>query len=100
MARPDLLRAVCSLACKVTKWDVDCDADIHRLIEYIHSTHGRRLVGWCGDSRESLELSLYADADFAGDPSAKSTSGCALRVSGPDTRFILACISKTGLCLA
>ena len=32
MARFDLLRAVCSLACSVTKWDKDCDRKLHRLM--------------------------------------------------------------------
>ena len=37
-ARPDLLRAVCGLATKVTKWDAQADKEIHRLVEYINST--------------------------------------------------------------
>ena len=32
MARFDLLRAVCSLACSITKWDKDCDRKLHRLM--------------------------------------------------------------------
>ena len=32
MARPDLQRAICHLACFVTKWDSVCDRKLHRLM--------------------------------------------------------------------
>eukprot|EP00974_Lingulodinium_polyedra_P035896 3444273-Lingulodinium_polyedra.AAC.1 len=31
VARFDLLKATCSLACMVTKWDSECDRRLHRL---------------------------------------------------------------------
>ena len=37
-ARPDLLRAVCVLARRITKWDDDCDKRLLRLVAYINST--------------------------------------------------------------
>ena len=36
MVRFDLLRAVCHLACYVTKWTAVCDRRLHRLMSYIH----------------------------------------------------------------
>ena len=83
MARFDLLKAVCSLACCVTKWDLGCDRKLHRLMCYIHSTLSLRMTGWIGDPLDKLSLHLYADADFAGCAStARSTSGVFLCLAG------------------
>ena len=38
MARPDLLRATQSLASRVTKWSIECDIALHRLVSYVHSS--------------------------------------------------------------
>ena len=46
MARFDLLRAVCDLACFVTKCSAECDRKLHRLICYIASTKHHRQIGW------------------------------------------------------
>ena len=64
MARFDLLRAVCQLACCITKWTEECDHRLHRLACYIHRTKPHRMVGWVGDPANALSLHLYADADF------------------------------------
>ena len=46
--------------------------------------------GKIGDPAEDLELSLFADADFAGDrDDAMSTSGNFLVLTGPNTYFPL-----------
>ena len=48
------------------------------------------LSGYVGDSRDSLGLDLYADADWAGDRhDYKSTSGTIIFLSGQNTRFPL-----------
>ena len=52
-ARPDLLRAVCVLARRITKWDEDCDKRLLRLVTYINSTLHYRLQGV--DRRSSRE---------------------------------------------
>ena len=58
---------------------------------YINSTKHYCLTGFVGDGPSSLELRLYADADFAGDrPEYKSTSGIYLALVGPNTFFPLA----------
>ncbi len=64
MARYDLLRAVNSLACNVTRWAVACDTQLHRLMCYIHHSLDLRLVGWVGDQPEAFTLQLFADADL------------------------------------
>ena len=95
MARFDLLRAVCHLACFITKWTTECDKRLHRLVCYIHSTKSHRMVGWVGDALKDVDLHLYADADFAGcTDTQRSTSGCHLQMRGKHTCFPLAGISK------
>ena len=95
MCRPDLLRAVAGLARKVTKWTKLQDLQLHRLVAYLNSTLDKRQVGWVGDSKESLELHLYGDADLASEiEDSISTSGVFLEVQGPDTRFPLTGQSK------
>ena len=101
MARFDLLKAVCSLACCVTKWDLGCDRKLHRLMCYIHSTHSLRMTGWIGDPLDKLSLHLFADADFAGCAStARSTSGVFLCLKGPDSFMGLTGMSKRQTCVS
>ena len=101
MARFDLLRATCRLACYATKWDMDCDKKLFRLICYIHSTYDKRQVGWIGDPIHQLSPHLYADADFAGcEKSQKSTSGVHLMIEGPNSRFPVTGVSKRQGCVS
>ena len=58
LARFDLLRAVCHIACFVTKWTSDCDKRLHRLVSYISSSKSYRMVGWVGDPIQNLDLHL------------------------------------------
>ena len=94
MARPDLLRATQSLASRVTKWSIECDIALHRLVSYIKSTTDVYMEGFVGDSFEDCQLWLFADADHAGEHDSKSTSGCAMFLVGPNTYFPLNAFSK------
>ena len=67
VARFDLLKAVANLAKNVTTWNANCDKRLHRLICDVNSSLDLRLKGHIGDSSDTLALSLYSDADFAGD---------------------------------
>ena len=88
MARFDLLRAVCNLACFVTKWTSECDRKLHRLVCYIASTKHHRQMGWIGDSADKLAPHLFADADFAGcKVTQRSTGGGHLAIMGPNSCF-------------
>ena len=88
MARFDLLRAVCDLACFVTKWTEECDRKLHRLICYIATTKHHRQIGWIGDRAEHLAPHLFADADFAGcKVLQRSTGGGHLAIMGPNSCF-------------
>ena len=101
LARLDLLRAVCHLACFITKWTPECDRRLHRLVSYIHTTKSQRMVGWVGDCVPNIALHLYADADFAGCTDTKrSTSGVHLAMHGPHTCYPLSGISKRQGCVS
>ena len=63
MARFDLLRATQSLASRVTKWSIECDVALHRLVSYIHCTKHHFLEGFIGDAFDECQLWLFADAD-------------------------------------
>ena len=94
MARPDLLRATQGLASRVTKWSIDCDIALHRLVSHIKSATDVFLEGFVGDSFEDCQLWLFADADHAGEYDSKSTSGCAMFLVGPNTYFSLNAFSR------
>ena len=88
LSRPDLSRAVCRLASRVTKWTRNDDRKVQRLMEYMNSTVDYKLKGYVGDSTDDLELWLFVDADLAGDTEdARSTSGGFLVIVGPSTWF-------------
>ena len=101
MARPDLLRAVCHAASCVTKWTVQNDHDLFRLVCYINSTLDYKLTSWVGARAEDLKLTCYADADFAGDMrTQRSTSGNVLMLTGPRTKCILSSTSRRQTCVS
>ena len=66
-ARRDLLRAVCYFAKSMSKWKKAHDDQLHRLFCIIDSTLDMHQIGYVGDKIEDIELTLFADADFAGD---------------------------------
>ena len=74
MARFGLLKAVANLAKNVPKWNANCDTRVHRLICYVNSSLDLRLNGHIGDSSDKFALSLYSDADFAGDKESSKTA--------------------------
>ena len=99
VARWDLLKATTRLAARVSKWTTTCDRELHRLICYIDSTWEDVLTGSMVNAISDINLTLYADADFAGDrPSYKSTSGMALFIEGSDSLFPIAAKSIKQTC--
>jgi hypothetical protein len=101
LARFDLLRAVNSLACHLTKWTKDCDRRLYRLVCYIHTTKHLRMIGWVGDPFDQVRPHLFADADFAGcTRTQRSTSGVHLALRGPRTCFPLSGQSKRQSCVS
>ncbi|CAE7497217.1 unnamed protein product [Symbiodinium microadriaticum] len=67
LSRPDIIKPIGDLATCVQKWSRNNDRQAHRLICYIDSTKLHRLVGHVDDCPDDLKLSLYVDADFAGE---------------------------------
>eukprot|EP00969_Alexandrium_andersonii_P344892 15245400-Alexandrium_andersonii.AAC.1 len=53
-ARPDLPKAVCTLASNLNRWTSTGTDRSHRMMCYIHQHRDLRLAGWCGDSPENL----------------------------------------------
>ena len=54
MCRFDLLRCVCKLATRITKWSPADDRALHRLMAYVNCTIDLQLCGWIGDRRLAL----------------------------------------------
>ena len=61
---------------------------------YIHHTKDRFLDAFIGDPLSECQVWLFADADWAGDEDAKSTSGCTTVIVGPNTYFPINSFSK------
>jgi len=95
LARPDIQKPICDLTTHIQCWSRNDDKKLHRLMAYLHSSKGFRLVGRVNDPAELLSLRLYVDADFSGErEDARSTSGGFLVLYGPHTWFPLAWVSK------
>jgi len=94
MARFDLLRITCKCATRVTKWTMSDDKRVLRLMRYIQNSYELRLVGFFGDPVTDINVSLFTDADFAGDViSQRSTSGIHLALNGRYTYYPLHALS-------
>ena len=79
----------------MSKWKKEHDDQLHRLFSYIHSTLDMHQIGYVGDKIEDIELTLFADADFAGNKmNSHSTSGIHLAMMGPSLNSALSGISK------
>ena len=101
IARFDLLRSINMLARNVTKWSKDDDIKLHHLMCYVNSTKSQKLIGWVGNDIKSLQIGIYADADYAGcGQSLRSTSGSHMMAFGSHTRFPLAGGSKRQGCVS
>ena len=101
MCRYDLLRAVSALARFVSRWTPLQDKMLHRLVSYINSSLDRKLFGWIGDARADLKITLYADADFAGDTETmRSTSGVFVALTGPNSFYPISALSKRQSCVS
>lgn len=82
----DLLWSVSVLAREVTKWTVNCDKRLHRLVCYMHFASHLEMQCSVGDRPEVIQLALFVGASFAswrGD--SKSTSGAVLALMGSNT---------------
>ena len=91
IARFDLLCSINMLARNVTKWTKEDDIRLHHLMCYVNFTKGQKLIGWVGNDLRSLQVGIFADADYAGfGQSLRSTSGSHMMAFSSHTRFPLA----------
>ena len=95
IARPDILYAVTQCAKQITKWTVQDDKRIARVVGYIKQTATFAPIIRIED--EPLHLSLYVDADFGGSAVSdqKSTSGFVLALEGDNSFALLGWGSRT-----
>ncbi len=101
MARFDLLRPVQRLAKWFTKWKKRHDDELYKLVCYIHTTKGKKLIGWVADDIDDIQPHVFSDSDFAGtEGTQKSTSGVHLCLRGPRTSFPLSGQSKRQGCVS
>ena len=97
--RPDLLRATCALARRVSKWTTECDRRLHRLVSYMHLTKNNKQYAYVGDDFTCCTIALFADADCAGDKTNSwSTSGVFIAIVGPHTYVPIVAVSKKQTC--
>ena len=86
ISRPDLLVAINACAGHITRWTVNDDKRMTRLAGYVAAILNHCHVMYVRDKPSQLHLSLHADADFAGGPDMKSTSGFVLALEvGPNS---------------
>ena len=59
------------------------------------------MVGWIGDSLSDLQMCLFSDADWAGEPGTyKSTTASFLCLIGPNSFVPLSAMSKKQTCVS
>ena len=89
--RPDVLTAVGVLGRFVAKWTKAQDRALHRLFAYLWGAKDRGLLSRIHKADYStLHMMVYWDADHAESKvTTRSTSGWAMFVAGPNTRFLL-----------
>ncbi len=76
MARFDLLRPVQGLATWFTTWTKRHDDELYRLVCYINTTKGKKMIGWVADDIDDIQPHVFSDSDFAGTEGTQtSTSG-------------------------
>lgn len=70
-------------------------------MRYIASSLAKRLIGWNGDDISDCAPHAYADSDFAGcEKRTRSTTGSAVLIEGPHTRFPIAGCSNRQGCMS
>ena len=89
LGRPDCQKATQCLATHASKWSRNDDKRMQRLMSYLWTTRGFKLIGTIKDWPEELYLLLYVDADFCGETEdTKSTNGAILVLAGPRGTFM------------
>lgn len=79
VARPELRRAVNSLAREATRWTIISDKRLHRLLSFVHYNRDPASKSWIGNIACERNLRMPCDGSFTGDlKDHESTSGSLL----------------------
>ena len=102
LSRPDLSHAVTKLASGITRWTVNHDKLLHRMMCYMQSAVEFGFHGSVKGGPEDISLHLYTDADLGGDVlTMKSHTGIYLCVECPHgTHFPLSWASRRQQCVS
>ena len=85
----------------LTKWTTRQDAELFRLMCYIHTTKAHKMTGWVNDPFHELQGRIYSDSDFAGcEQTSRSTNGIHTCLLGKNTYFPLSGQSKRQGCIS
>ena len=82
--RPDITFATNWMARKVAAWSTAQDKELEQLIGYLNATSGASLESTVDvrDRKGNLWLEMWVDADHAGEPQRRSTTGWTLLLRG------------------
>ena len=95
IGRYDLLKSVNVLTSKLTRWDITAEMELHRLMCYVWTTLGYRMVGWIASDAKDLGVHLFTDADLAGCPyTMRSTTGIHICLGNQYSQFPILAVSK------
>ena len=102
LSRPDLCHSVTKLASGITKWSINHDKMLYRLVCYMQGTLDFGVMCSVRGSWSDISLHLYTDADLGGDVcSMKSHSGIYLAVECPNgTHFPISWSSRRQQCVS
>lgn len=102
LSRPDLSHGVTKLASGITRWSINHDKMLHRLVAYMNGTIEYGVHCFVHRNPSTLELHLFTDADLGGDVTTmKSHTGIYLCVMSPNgTMFPISWTSRRQQCVS
>ena len=85
LSRPDLSHGVTKLASGITRWSLNHDKMLHRLVSYMHATEEYGMHCVVKGDPSTISLHLFTDADLGGDVcTMKSHTGIYLCIICPN----------------
>ena len=102
LSRPDLSHGVTKLASGISRWSVNHDKMLHRLVSYMNATADYGVHCFVNGNPSDISLHLYTDADSGGDVcTMKSHTGIFLCIECPNgTLFPISWSSRRQQCVS
>ena len=102
LSRPDLSHGVTKLASGISRWSVNHDKMLHRLVSYMNATADYGVHCFVNGNPSDISLHLYTDADLGGDVcTMKSHTGIFLCIECPNgTLFPISWSSRRQQCVS